>query len=166
MSGLLPCCSLLYIIPRINSPLPQPVLTFTYVSYKNTRQILHTVSSTPLSLTVLPFVFPSIYTSVCSVMCVLSWHFTVLSLLANISHSALPSNFPIDCLLSVCLCLPSLPFMRYYARLTSSFFFAPPWPQYSLSSSTVCKCAGCSVYTVSLAVIVGQPTYLSLCLYW
>lgn len=51
---------------------------------------------------------PSLPLSVRFIMCVLSWHFTVLSEPAGISRSAPLSNFPADCLLSSCLCLPLL----------------------------------------------------------
>ncbi len=46
--------------------------------------------------------------AVCFIMCVLSWHFTVLLVPAGIFRSAPLSNFPADCLLSACLCSPLL----------------------------------------------------------
>lgn len=52
--------------------------------------------------------FSSLPLSVCFIMCVLSWHFTALSVPAAISGSAPLRNFPTDCLLSACLCLPLL----------------------------------------------------------
>lgn len=112
--------------------------------------------SPPLCLSLPPSSLPL---SVCFIMCVLSWHFTVLSVPVGISRSAPLSNFPTDCLLSTCLCLPLLSlslsllsYMRWYAWITS---ILSPWPQYSLSTthiSAVCMYAGLLVHTVNPSV--------------
>ena len=104
--------------------------------------------------------------SVRFIMCVLSWHFTVLSEPAGISRSAPLSNFPADCLLSACLCLPLLspsisallyemvcPNHLHFVAMTSIWFVHLPY------FCRVCMYAG-RVFLFALLTFTRLPLYL------